>query len=113
MSRPKDGEEKRAGVMRGRLPLAMLIVVSYDVRSDRRRTRLAHMLKDFGQRVQYSVFECLLDAEALDRLRQRIEKLTDPLEDSVRIYRLCLECGQKVEIRGLGKVTKDPDVYVL
>lgn len=91
----------------------MLIVVSYDVPNDRRRTRLAHMLKDFGQRVQYSVFECLLDAEALDRLRQRIEKLTDPLEDSVRIYRLCLECEQKVEIQGLGKVTEDPDVYVL
>jgi CRISPR-associated protein Cas2 len=91
----------------------MLIVVSYDVPNDRRRTRLAHMLKDFGQRVQYSVFECRLDAEALERLRQRIEKLTDPLEDSVRIYRLCLECGQKVEIQGLGKVTEDPDVYVL
>ena len=91
----------------------MLIVVSYDVPSDRRRTRLAHMLKDFGQRVQYSVFECRLDTDALDRLRQRIEKLTDPLEDSVRIYRLCLECEQKVEIQGLGKVTEDPDVYVL
>ena len=91
----------------------MLIVVSYDVPNDRRRTRLAHTLKDFGQRVQYSVFECLLDAEALDRLRQRIEKLTDPLEDSVRIYRLCLECERKVEIQGLGRVTEDPDVYVL
>jgi CRISPR-associated protein Cas2 len=91
----------------------MLIVISYDVSNDRRRTRLAHMLKDFGQRVQYSVFEFRLDAEALDRLRQRIEKLTDPLEDSVRIYRLCLECEQKVEIQGLGKVTEDPDVHVL
>jgi CRISPR-associated protein Cas2 len=91
----------------------MLIVVSYDVSNDRRRTRLAHTLKDFGQRVQYSVFECRLDAEALDRLRQQIEKLTDPLEDSVRIYRLCLECEQKVEIHGLGKVVEDPDVYVL
>ncbi len=91
----------------------MLIVVSYDVPNDRRRTRLAHMLKDFGQRVQYSVFECRLDAEALDRLRQRIEKITNPLEDSVRIYRLCLECEQKMEIQGLGKVTENPDVYVL
>ena len=34
----------------------MLTVVSYDVRDDRRRTRLAHALKDFGERVQYSVF---------------------------------------------------------
>lgn len=33
----------------------MLIVVSYDIPNDRRRTRLAHTLKDFGERVQYSV----------------------------------------------------------
>lgn len=38
----------------------MLVVVSYDVREDRRRTRLAHTLKDFGERVQLSVFECRL-----------------------------------------------------
>jgi CRISPR-associated protein Cas2 len=91
----------------------MLIVVSYDVSSDRRRTRLAHVLKDFGERVQYSVFECRLDAEALDKLRRKVEKLIDPLEDSVRIYRLCLECDRQVEIQGMGKITEDPDVYVL
>jgi len=32
----------------------MLILVTYDVPDDRRRTRLAHTLKDFGERVQYS-----------------------------------------------------------
>jgi CRISPR-associated protein Cas2 len=42
----------------------MLILVSYDVPDDRRRTRLAHALKDFGERVQYSVFECRLDERA-------------------------------------------------
>jgi CRISPR-associated protein Cas2 len=39
----------------------MLILVSYDVPDDRRRTRLAHALKDFGERVPYSVFEYRLD----------------------------------------------------
>jgi CRISPR-associated protein Cas2 len=91
----------------------MLIVVSYDVVSDRRRTRLAHTLKDFGQRVQYSVFECRLEAEALESLRQKVDKIIDPLEDSVRIYRLCLECDRQVEIQGMGEVTEDPDIYVL
>jgi CRISPR-associated protein Cas2 len=91
----------------------MLIVVSYDVRSDRRRTRLAHVLKDFGRRVQYSVFDCRLEAEALESLRHKVEKLIDPLEDSVRVYRLCLECDRQIEIQGMGKVTEDPDIYVL
>ena len=91
----------------------MLIVLSYDVRDDRRRTRLAHALKDFGERVQYSVFEFQLDDKALDNLRTRVSRLIDPEEDSVRIYRLCRECERNVEIQGTGKLTADPDLYVL
>ena len=91
----------------------MLIVGSYDVVNDRRRTRLAHALKDFGQRVQYSVFECLLEAPALERLRRRVEKLIDAREDTVRIYRLCRECAAQVEIQGTGKPATDPNVFVL
>jgi CRISPR-associated protein Cas2 len=91
----------------------MLIVVSYDVPNDRRRTRLAHTLEDFGQRVQYSVFECLLEMEDLDRLRRRIGKLIDPSEDSLRIYRLCRDCEERLETLGIGKILKDPDLFVL
>jgi CRISPR-associated protein Cas2 len=91
----------------------VLIVVSYDVREDRRRTRLAHALKDFGRRVQYSVFECLLDEKQLGRLRARIAKLIEPAEDSVRIYRLCAECVERIEYLGVGERTEDADIYVL
>ena len=80
----------------------MLIVVSYDVPNDRRRTRLAHALKDFGERVQYSVFECRLDAPSLEKLSRRVKALIDPEEDRVRIYRLCLDCERQVEIQGAG-----------
>jgi CRISPR-associated protein Cas2 len=91
----------------------MLILVSYDVPDDRRRTRLAHTLKDFGKRVQYSVFECRLDEDQVARLSARMEKLVAPEEDSVRIYRLCANCDAKVEIQGLGQVVEDPEVYLL
>ncbi len=91
----------------------MLIVVFYDVPDDRRPTRLAHALKDFGERVRYSVFEYRLEAGALDRLSRRVKALTDPEEDRVRIYRFCLDCERQVEIQGAGKVTEDPDLYVL
>jgi CRISPR-associated protein Cas2 len=91
----------------------MLIVVSYDLPNDRRRTHLANALEDFGVRVQYSVFECLLAPDQVERLRDRMAKLIDPSEDSVRIYRLCQDCVEKIEILGLGKVTEDPDVYVV
>jgi CRISPR-associated protein Cas2 len=91
----------------------VLIVVSYDVPNDRRRTRLAHALEDFGDRIQLSVFECLLEVDELDRLRDRVRREIDAAEDSVRIYRLCENCHAKVEIHGLGKATEDQEVYVL
>ena len=91
----------------------MLVVVSYDVRETRRRTRLAHALKDFGERVQLSVFECQLDDKQVARLRTRVVKLIEPEKDSVRIYRLCGECAPRLELLGVGQRTEDPPVFVL
>ena len=91
----------------------MLILVSYDIPDDRRRTRIAHLLKDFGTRVQYSVFECRLTDDQTARLRTRMAALIAPEEDSVRFYRLCADCAAHLEIHGLGRPTEDPDVYVL
>lgn len=91
----------------------MLIVVSYDIPDDRRRTRLAHALKDFGRRVQYSVFECRLTDAELGRLRLVVLQEIETDEDRVRIYRFCAECGEKTELFGSGELTEDPDLYVL
>lgn len=91
----------------------MLIVVSYDIRDDRRRTRAAHLLKDFGRRVQYSVFECRLGAEQVERLESRLLAEIEPEEDSVRVYRLCADCRGKVAILGVGEMTEEPEVYIL
>jgi CRISPR-associated protein Cas2 len=79
------------------LPLAVLIVASYDVPNDRRQTRLADALRDFGERVQLSVFECLPEAADLDRLRERLLCEIELSEDSDRIYRLCETWRAKVE----------------
>jgi CRISPR-associated protein Cas2 len=92
----------------------MLMVVSYDVRSDRRRVRLAQALKDYGTRVQFSVFECLVDPAQAVRLRTKVARLIDDEQDSVRFYLHCATCRSKLEIQGSGDVTEDdPEVYVL
>jgi CRISPR-associated protein Cas2 len=93
--------------------MAPLIVVSYDIPDDRRRLRLAHALKDFGIRVQYSVFECHLESTGLETLRKRLGQLIDPTEDRVRLYRFCEDCGTKLEIYGQGKSTEEPETYIL
>jgi CRISPR-associated protein Cas2 len=91
----------------------MLHVIAYDIPDDGRRVKVAEVLKDFGRRVHYSVFEALLDAELLDQLRHRVQRIIDAEEDSVRIYRLCGECEAKVVVIGMGERTLEPKVYVV
>ena len=57
-------------------------------------------LKDYGQRVQYSVFECQLRPQDFKRLRERLRPLLDLAEDDVRFYRLCEVCLPKARIWG-------------
>jgi CRISPR-associated protein Cas2 len=91
----------------------MLYLVSYDIPDDRRRTKLAKTLKDFGDRVHYSVFECLLDSVHFDKMVAKINDITELADDSVRIYALCANCERNVKIVGTGELTEDKDVYII
>jgi len=69
------------------------IVVTYDVNTEsragrRRLRRVAKICEDYGQRVQYSVFECAVDSMQMDALLAVLEEEIDPELDSIRIYRL-------------------------
>ena len=88
-------------------------MISYDIPDNRRRTRLAKVLLDFGERVQYSVFEADLDKKLFDRLLQRVNNEINDQEDSVRIYPLCSTYETGITIFGQGQVIEDKDVYIL
>ncbi len=75
-------------------------LVTYDIPDQRRRTRLAKALLDFGPRVQYSVFECPIPSRLLPKLVEQIETLTDPDEDQVRVYRISADCDQALLLFG-------------
>ncbi|MDD3412019.1 MAG: CRISPR-associated endonuclease Cas2 [Eubacteriales bacterium] len=71
----------------------MLIVIAYDVNTcdaggQRRLRQVAKHCRDYGQRVQNSVFECLLDAAQWIKFRRELEALIDPAKDSLRYYQL-------------------------
>jgi CRISPR-associated protein Cas2 len=71
----------------------MLMLITYDVatttREGRRRLRrVAQACKNYGQRVQKSVFECLIEPEQWVVLRDDIMEIVNPEEDSVRFYPL-------------------------
>lgn len=84
----------------------MFVVISYDVVDDRRRKRVHDTLKDFGARVQYSVFECELDAVVLQRLVERLAAVVDVNEDGVRFYSLCQGDVRKIRVIGRGSVSR-------
>ena len=56
------------------------------ISSDRRRAKVMNTLKDFGLRVQYSVFECELTAARAAELRNQLHDLMDRRTDKVHIY---------------------------
>jgi len=92
----------------------MFILVSYDIPADSRRTKIAKILEDYGERVQYSVFECELPARHLDKLTQELRAAMNDAEDSIRIYRLCAACVKQVEALGQAKPPADPPtVYIV
>lgn len=90
----------------------MYLIISYDIRDDTRRLKIYKALKDHGQRVQFSVFECRMTKIQWLLLRQRLKGLLNGEEDSIRIYRLCETCLPKVERIG-GEPIPDEETVVV
>ena len=88
-------------------------MIAYDVADNQRRQRLARALLGYGERIQYSVFECRLDARELVRLRRRILEIIDPESDSIRWYPLCRPCHGRVARQGQGERSEDEGFYLV
>jgi CRISPR-associated protein Cas2 len=80
----------------------MLVLISYDVKTSspggaRRLRRVARACTDFGQRVQFSVFECEVDPAQWTALKARLEREIDLERDSLRFYMLGAKGQRRVE----------------
>lgn len=91
----------------------MFIVVTYDIIDDKRRNRVAKTMEDYGIRVQYSVFECILEEKLLEEMINTLEAHIDHKEDSIRFYVLCKGCVRSVKMLGKGVLTEDKDVFII
>ena len=86
----------------------MLVLVSYDVSTTDsegpgRLHRVAKACQNYGQRVQYSVFECILDPAQWAFLKQRLIDLIDQEVDSLRFYYLGANWRRRIEHVGAKK----------
>jgi CRISPR-associated protein Cas2 len=80
----------------------VFVLVSYDVATkdaagERRLRRVAKACKDFGQRVQYSVFECIVDPAQWTALKDTLIRVIDEEQDSLRFYYLGSNWSRRVE----------------
>lgn len=86
----------------------MNVLVTYDVNTEtkagrRRLFKVAQTCKNFGQRVQYSVFECRVDAAQYEDLTAKLKKIINPASDSLRIYKLRGERDEFLNCFGLDR----------
>ncbi len=91
----------------------MLVLITYDVNTEdaegRRRLRLiAKQCVNYGQRVQCSVFECLLDSAQAKILKHKLCSIMDEKKDSLRFYYLGKNYKSKIEHFG-AKISYEPE----
>ena len=96
----------------------MLMLVTYDVNTEtaagrKRLRKVAKICVDHGQRVQNSVFECLLDAAQYVAFKAKLAQVIDPQTDSLRFYSLGNAYKTKVEHIGCAPRWAQDDVLLL
>lgn len=90
-----------------------MVLITYDVNTEdadgkKRLRKVAKQCQNYGQRVQNSVFECLVDPVQFAQLKRNLEQIIEPSKDSLRYYFLGKNWRIRVEHVG-AKPTYDPE----
>jgi CRISPR-associated protein Cas2 len=90
----------------------MHYIIAYDITDDANRTRLSHLLLDYGERVQKSVFEADLDAEDVKEILKRAANYL-AAGDSLRLYPQCKTCAGRVQTLGRPTIVATPSIWIV
>ena len=96
----------------------MLVLINYDVNTQTpagraRLRKVAKQCTNYGQRVQNSVFECILDAAKVREVKEKLIRLIDEENDSLRFYYLGNNYKNKVEHIGIKESFDVEDTLIL
>ncbi len=78
----------------------MFVIISYDIKNNQRRNKVCNELKNYGEHVQYSVFECNLSQTEIKQLQINLEQHLNKKQDSLVYYFLCQKCFYKTIFKG-------------
>ena len=79
----------------------MLTIVAYDITENRRLRKIAKICEDYGVRVQYSVFECRLEADRFDQFWADLLDTIDSDTDRIVAYKVCTACAKDIRDAGI------------
>lgn len=96
----------------------MYILLTYDVQTEtpageKRLRRVARLCQDYGQRVQNSVFECVLNEVQLAELKYKLQNTIDMVNDSIRIYYLNRNDNRRVITLGKNDAIDVEDTLII
>lgn len=96
----------------------MLVLITYDVslqdnEGAKRLRKVAKACEDVGQRVQYSVFECLVEPDQHVKLLNRLLNIIDEEKDSLRVYYLGKNWKRRVEHFGKAPKFEQEEAIIL
>jgi len=96
----------------------MMVVLTYDInvtdlKGEKRLRSVAKVCEKYGVRVQNSVFELLVDPAQLSTLKARLQRIIDPKQDSIRLYRIGKSFESKIEIIGRSQLFEQGKPIIL
>lgn len=91
----------------------MFWIVCYDIPDDRRRTAVMKTLEGYGRRAQYSVFECEITSDQLQRLKTGLEQIIHEQEDDVRFYPLNKTDMARIYLLGKARLQRPHPYYLV
>ena len=91
----------------------MNMIVAYDIADPKRLGRIARIMKDYGHRVQKSIFEADIDERSFAEMRRRVEFVLVRAVDGVKYFPLCDRCADTLVALGVCAVVPLDEDYLL
>jgi len=95
------------------MPKKNTYIISYDISQDRRRAKAANIIKDYGIRVQKSVFECFVKPDSFKKLIAQLDKIIDYKTDSILGYMVCEACLKHKQTMGQNIIQTKEDFFII
>ncbi len=92
--------------------MKQLYLIAYDISQNKARNKAADLLAQYGERINLSVFECMLTQKQKDQIIDQLEAMINPKTDSIRIYFICNQCYSKSIVLGRSDPPEDYSIFI-